>query len=124
MHTRTPRVKKLGHLLPVFPLILQKTTKMEEEKGKFIAFDLKTRVGQTSDATMYKMWVRKLQEGNPQEWIDVPRDLEEIWIQNSMAGDTDRASTVRTLVENAHLHLRQPSKMPEQQKRVRQVQSV
>jgi hypothetical protein len=44
MHTKIPRVKKLCHLLPVLPLIPQKTTKMEEEKGTFIAFDLKTRV--------------------------------------------------------------------------------
>jgi hypothetical protein len=44
MHAKIPRVKKLGHLLPVLPLIPQKTTKMEEEKG-FIAIDLKTRLG-------------------------------------------------------------------------------
>jgi hypothetical protein len=32
-------------------LIPQMTTKMEEEKGRFIAFNLKTRVGQPADAT-------------------------------------------------------------------------
>jgi hypothetical protein len=74
MHTKILRVKKLGHLLPVLPLIPQKTTKMEEEKGKIIAFDLKTRVGQPSDATKYKKYVRKFEEGNPQEWIE--RDLD------------------------------------------------
>jgi hypothetical protein len=37
MNNRIPRVKKSGHLLPVLPLIPQKTTKMEEEKGRFIA---------------------------------------------------------------------------------------
>jgi hypothetical protein len=73
------RVKKLGHLLPVLPLIPQKTTKMEEEKGKFIAFDLKTRIGQPSDATKYKKYVRKFEEVNPQKWIDMLRDLKEIW---------------------------------------------
>jgi hypothetical protein len=98
MHTKILRVKKLGHLLPVLPLIPQKTTKMEEEQGKIIAFDLKTRVGQPSDATKYKKYVRKFEEGNPQEWIDMMRDLEEIWTQNSMTGGTDRASTVRALV--------------------------
>jgi hypothetical protein len=82
MNNKIPRAKKSGHLLPVLPLIPQKTTKMEEEKGKFIAFDLKTRVGQPSDATKYKKYVRKLEEGNPQEWIDMLRDLEEIWTQN------------------------------------------
>jgi len=89
MHSKIPRVKKSGHLLPVLPLIPQKTTKMEEEKGRFIAFDLKTRVGQPSDATKYKKYVRKFEEGNPQEWIDMLRDLEEIWTQNSMTEGTD-----------------------------------
>jgi hypothetical protein len=96
MHTKILRVKKLGHLLPVLPLIPQKTTKMEEEKGKIIAFDLKTRVGQPSDATKYKKYVRKFEEGNPQEWIDMLRDLKEIWTQNSMTGGT--LSIVRALV--------------------------
>jgi hypothetical protein len=60
INNKIPRVKKSGHLLPVLPLIPQKTTKMEEEKGKFIAFDLKTRVGQ----------LRNFKEGNSQECID------------------------------------------------------
>lgn len=125
INNKIPRVKKSGHLLPVLPLIPQKTTKMEEEKGRFIAFDLKTRVGQPSDATKYKKYVRKFEEGNPQEWIDMLRDLEEIWTQNSMTGGTDRASTVRALVRvRAQLRLRLPSKMPGQQKTVRSVQLV
>jgi hypothetical protein len=66
-----PSINKLGHLLPVLPLIPQKTTKMVEEKGKLIAFALKTRVGQPSDATKYKKNIRKFIEGNPQEWIDM-----------------------------------------------------
>jgi hypothetical protein len=98
MNNKIPRVKKSGHLLPVLPLIPQKTTKMEEEKGKFIAFDSKTRVGQPSDATKYKKYDRKFEDGNPQEWIDMLRDLKEIWTQISMTGGTDRASTVRALV--------------------------
>jgi hypothetical protein len=85
-------------LLPFLPLINQKMVKMEEEKGKFIAFDLTTWVGQHSDATKYKKYVRKFEEGNPQEWIDMLRDLEEIWTLNSMTSGTDRASTVRALV--------------------------
>jgi hypothetical protein len=35
MNNKIPRVKKSGHLLPILPLIPQKTTKMEEEKGEF-----------------------------------------------------------------------------------------
>jgi hypothetical protein len=45
-----------------------------------------TRVGQPSDVTKYKKYVRKFGEGNPQEWIDMLRDLEEIWTQIFMTG--------------------------------------
>jgi hypothetical protein len=71
---------------------------MKEEKGRFIAFSLKTRVGQPSDATKYKKYIKKFEEGSPQEWIDMLRDLEKIWTQNSMTGGTGRVSTVRALV--------------------------
>jgi hypothetical protein len=71
---------------------------VEEDKRKYIGFKLKNRVGQPSDATRYKRYVRKFEEGSPHEWIDMLKDLEEIWIQNSMTGGTDRASTVRALV--------------------------
>jgi hypothetical protein len=47
---------------------------------------------------MYKKFVRKFEEGSPQEWIDMLKDLDEIWTQNSMTGDTDRSPTVRALV--------------------------
>jgi hypothetical protein len=48
---------------------------------------LKKRYGQPSDSTKYKKYVRKFEEGSAQEWIN-----------NSMTGGTDRASTVRALV--------------------------
>jgi hypothetical protein len=60
MHTKIPRVKKSGHLLPVLLLIPQKRQpRCKKKKGKFIAFDLKARVGQPSDATQYKKNIRK-----------------------------------------------------------------
>ena len=89
MQTKISRVKKAGHFLPVLPLIPHKTTSMEEEKGKYKAFELKTRVGQPSESTKYKKYVRKFEEGSPQEWIDMLKDLEEIWTQNSMTGGTN-----------------------------------
>ena len=98
IQSRIPRVKKAGYLLPVLPLIPLKLPSVEEDKEKYIAFELKTRVGQPSDATKYKKYVRTFEEGSPQEWIDMLKDLEEIWTQNSMTGGTDRASTVRALV--------------------------
>jgi hypothetical protein len=54
MKGKIPRVKKAGHLILVLPLILTKSSSFEEEKGGYIAFELKTRVGQPADLTMYK----------------------------------------------------------------------
>jgi hypothetical protein len=79
-------------------LIPYKISSVEEEKGRYIAFELKTRVEQPSDSTKYKKYVRKFKEGSAQEWINMLKDLEKIWTQNSMTVGTDRASTVRALV--------------------------
>ena len=76
----------------------EKLPTKEENKSNFISFELKTRVGQPDNGTKYKKFVRKLEEGTPQQWIDLIRDMAEIWTQNSMNGGTDRASTVRSLV--------------------------
>ena len=45
MKSNIPRVKKAGYLLPVLPLLPIKSLGVEEEKGRYIAFDLRTRVG-------------------------------------------------------------------------------
>jgi hypothetical protein len=58
----------------------------------FLSFELMTRVE-------YKKQVRKFEEGTPQQWIDLLRDLQEIWTQNSVNGGTGRASTVRAVVK-------------------------
>ena len=55
-------------------------------------------MGQPDNATKYKKFVRKFSNGTPQAWIELLRDLKEIWTQNSINGGTDRASTVRALV--------------------------
>ena len=45
MQSKIPRVKKAGYLLPVLPLLPIKSPGLDEEKGRYIAFDLRTRVG-------------------------------------------------------------------------------
>ena len=47
IQSRISRVKKADYLLPVLPLIPLKLPSVEEDKGKYIAFELKTRVGTT-----------------------------------------------------------------------------
>jgi hypothetical protein len=57
-------------------------------------------VGQPADLTKYKKYVGKFEEGTPQDWIDLLKDLlDNIWTQNLMTGGTDRASTVRAVVK-------------------------
>ena len=96
--SRIPKTKRPGALQPVLPLVPEKLPSTDEEKALFISFELKTRVGQPADGTKYKKYVRKFEEGTPQQWIDLQRDMTEIWTQNSINGGTDRASTVRALI--------------------------
>ena len=99
IQSRIPKSsKRAGSLIPVLPLLPIKLPTPVEEKGKWLTFELKTRVGQPNDATKYKKQVRKFEEGSPQEWIDLLRDVDEIWTQNAIAGATDRMSTIRALV--------------------------
>ena len=99
IQSRIPRTtKRAGSLIPVLPLLPIKLPTPVEEKGKWLTFELKTRVGQPNDATKYKKQVRKFEEGSPQEWIDLLCDVDEIWTQNAIAGATDRTSTIRALV--------------------------
>ena len=100
---KIPKKKKGGSLQPVLPLMPEKLPTKEEDKSNFISFELKTRVGQPDNGTKYKKFVRKFEEGTPQQWIDLIRDMAEIWTQNSINGGTDRASTVRSLVRGESL---------------------
>ena len=94
-----PKVKSGGALAPVLPLVPIELPSVDKDKSMFLVFELKTRVGQPADSTKYKKYVRKFEEGTPQQWIDTLKDLDEIWTQNSMTGGTDRASTVRAVVK-------------------------
>ena len=82
--SRIPKNKKAGSLQPVLPLVPVQLPTAAEEKGRFVTFELKARVGAPNDSTKYKKHVRTFEEGTPQEWIDLLRNLEEIWTQNSM----------------------------------------
>ena len=58
---------------------------------------MKTRADGLNNVT-YKKYVRKFEEGSVQEWIDLLKDLEEIWTQNSIHGGTDRVATIHVLI--------------------------
>jgi hypothetical protein len=85
-------------LRPVLPLIVEKRTTVEDDKTRFITIELPARVNAPTGATTYKKYIRKFEEGTPQEWIDLQGDIQEIWEQNTIMGGTDRASTARALL--------------------------
>ena len=73
-------MKKRGMLQPVLPLIVDKLETMDDQKSKFVSLELKTRVGQPNNATKCKKFVQKFEEGTQQQWVDLLRDLNEIWM--------------------------------------------
>ena len=78
--TKIPnKAKKPGSLQPVLPLVPEKLPSVDEDKSNFIPFELKLRVGAPNNAMKYKKAVRKFEEGTPQAWIDLLKDLAEIW---------------------------------------------
>ena len=95
--------KRGSSLVPILPLIPTTLPITEDDKGSYLSFELKTRVGQPDAQSKYKKYVRKFEEGEPQQWINLKRDINEIWTQNSVNGGTDRASTVRALLKGESL---------------------
>jgi hypothetical protein len=94
---------KPSPLQPVLPLVPKTLPTKEQDKSKFISFELKSRAGQPAGSTTYKKFVRVFKEGMPQQWINLIHDLEEIWTQNSVNGPTDRVLTIRNLLEGESL---------------------
>ena len=100
---RHDRKLKPSPLQPVLPLIPDTLPTKDQDKSKFVTFELKVRAGQPAGSTTYKKFVRVFEEGTPQQWIDLVRDLEEIWAQNSVNGPTDRTATIRSLLKGESL---------------------
>jgi hypothetical protein len=79
-------------LRPVLPLIAKKSTTVEDDKTRFMTIEHRARVNAPAGSAMYTKYIRKFEEGTAQEWIDLQRDINEIWVQNTITGGTDRAS--------------------------------
>jgi hypothetical protein len=78
MQSKIPRNKLPGSFGPVLPLVLVKSATAEEEKGMYLSFEIKTRVGQPAGSTTYQKFVQRFEEGTPQQWTGLLKDLEEI----------------------------------------------
>jgi hypothetical protein len=94
---------KPSPLQPVLPLLPEVLPTKDQDKLKFTNFELKSRAGQPAGSTTYKKFVRVFEEGSPQQWTDLIRDLEKIWTQNSVNGPSDRTSTIRALLKGESL---------------------
>jgi hypothetical protein len=94
---------KPSPLQPVLPLVPETLPTKEQDKSKYISFELKSHAGQPAGSTTYKKFVRVFEEGTPQQWIDLIHDLEEIWTQNSVNGPTNRVSTIHALLKGKSL---------------------
>ena len=75
-----------GH--PIIPLIVETEDPKEMDKSKYICMDLKIRATGANTST-YKKYIKKFEEGSPQEFIDLLKSLDEIWAQNSVTGAHD-----------------------------------
>jgi hypothetical protein len=61
-----------GNLKPlplqsVLPLVLETLPTKEQDKSKFISFELKSRAGQPAGSTTYRKFVWVFEEGTPQQ---------------------------------------------------------
>ena len=105
-YMRIPRKKKspAGTLTPVMGLIPEPIPSSTEEKPNYISLELKSKAGSTAASSQtYKKYVRKFEEGTPEQWIELIKDVEEIWTQNSIRRGPDRCATVRSLLRGESL---------------------
>ena len=91
MHVR--QVLKPFLLQPILALVPEALPTKEEEKNKFLSFELKACAGQPAGLTSYKKYVRVFEEGTPYQWIKLVKDLAEIWTQ-SLNQPTNGTATV------------------------------
>ena len=68
-------------LQPILPLIPKILPQSDEEKSMYISLELKNKAGDraSNSHNSYKKYVRKFEEGTPEQWMMLMRDIEEIW---------------------------------------------
>jgi hypothetical protein len=86
-------------VLPLVPVSLPD----DDDKTKYISFDLKVRTGAGAGTSSYKKHMRTFEEGSPQEWMDTIMGFKEVWKQNAVNGASDRAATVGAILKGDSL---------------------
>src|SRR5210317_2367664 len=72
-----PTTTAITSLEAIIPLVPKKSPDQSNQKDKFISFELKARAGQRDSGSTYKKQVKLFDEGTPQEWINLRKDLGE-----------------------------------------------
>ena len=99
----TTQKAKWNPIQPILPLIKLKPAEDEKDKTKIITFELKLRAGAPAGSTTYKKAVRVFEDGSPQDWMDLLKNFNEIWKQNSVNGAHDRAATIMAALKGDSL---------------------
>ena len=86
--------KKKDRLRPCVPLVPVKLDKAQ----KIDLVGMKCRIDPTdSDSEVYDKTSRKFSGGEPDEWITVLQDLDEVWTANDTTQPLHRVAIVKTL---------------------------
>ena len=93
--------KYVNYLTP--SIFLQSEVKEEKPKSEVVEFTLKVKASSNTKAQTYKKKVGRFYAGNATDWIEVCKDLEEIWNQNSITAPTDCEANVKTLLHDDSL---------------------
>ena len=74
-----------GFLQPIIPLIPEHETD-SSKKNTYIMMEVKCTAGSSKNSKdkNYKKYILRFEAGTPQEWINLKKDLEEVWKQNSI----------------------------------------
>src|SRR6476620_11008692 len=85
-------------VLPLLPKILSDVA--DQQKSNHIIMDLSPGL---SGAGKYKKYIPQFDDGTPQAWIDLEKDITETWTQNKIFSPTDRMAIVKALLRGETL---------------------
>jgi len=93
--------KKRDFLVPALPLIEEVADKARSTD--VIEFLAKQRAGSTATGPTYKVKVQRFNEGTVGEWIAIRKAIKELWVQNSLTGQTDRVANICSILRGESL---------------------
>lgn len=98
-HKKSVSSSLFSPLLPLLPESLPKT----DDKTSFITMELKAKAGGPEKSPKYKKCLVLFDEGSPQQWIDLQRDITEVWTQNALTTAEDRMAIIKTVLRGESL---------------------